>query len=210
MLFFILAVCSLLALIAVCWPSRVSSARKLRKTRFVNANKQFVANTSYQAQQPSDACLEQAMQKKILQSNVRTVAALNTELEIYRAYDDAPLPEAVVDKVLAITLIDETACSLEKLVVLEYLYGSIQFKHFDSLKTLFLRYGKDNYLFAIEVFKLIKASSKHTKPSQVTNITTAEHIRARFELLDFICQQVAIPPELISTANESIPALDRA
>lgn len=122
------------------------------------------------------------VQMRIVDGKISTVAELNAELELCSAFDNSPIPVSLVDKILDITLQDTSACSVEKLISLEYIKDNIKPSHIASLKGLFLRHGKNNYLLAIEIFKI----------SQVI-----EDCKERAALLDFISDNVDLPTDML-------------
>jgi hypothetical protein len=98
------------------------------------------------------------IQRRILNNNVSKVTALNSELELCRTFDNSPISKTLIDKVLEITLSDNSACSLEKLISLKYIQGNVQTRHLEKLRQLFIKYGNTNYLLALEIYKLTKSS----------------------------------------------------
>ena len=98
------------------------------------------------------------IQRRILNNNVSKVTALNSELELCRTFDNSPISKTLIDKVLEITLSDNSACSLEKLISLKYIQGNVQTHHLEKLRQLFIKYGNTNYLLALEIYKLTKSS----------------------------------------------------
>lgn len=176
MLLFILAILSLVFLLAVYIPKHYLGARRLRKkvANYANIGTTGIPNGNKNS--------HSFFQLRLLNGRVTKVSELNAELELYKAFDNSPFPAIVIDKVLDIILQDIPACSIEKLSALEYLKGAIKPHHFDSLKTLFLTHGRDNYLLSIEIYRLIKSSENNAEKSY---------------LLDFMSKQIQLPPELL-------------
>jgi len=118
------------------------------------------------------------IQRRILNNNVSKVTALNSELELCRTFDNSPISKTLIDKVLEITLSDDTACSLEKLISLKYIQGNVETRHLEKLRQLFIKYGETNYLLALEIYKLTKSSPECDEKN---------------ELLHFIVRHVELP-----------------
>lgn len=118
------------------------------------------------------------IQLRILNNNVSKIAVLNSELELCRTFDKSPISKTLIDKVLEITLSDDTACSLEKLISLKYIQGNVETRHLEKLRQLFIKYGETNYLLALEIYKLTKSSPECDEKN---------------ELLHFIVRHVELP-----------------
>jgi len=176
MLLFILSILLLVFLLAVYIPKHYLGARRLRKKVANYAN---IGTTDIPSENKNPHSF---FQLRLLNGRVTKVSELNAELELYKAFDNTPFPAIVIDKVLDIILQDIPACSIEKLSALEYLKGAIKPHHFDSLKTLFLTHGRDNYLLSIEIYRLIKSSENNAEKSY---------------LLDFMSKQIQLPPDLL-------------
>lgn len=177
MLLFLLTIFLLIFFLAVYLPKYYLSSCRLR-TKTVNASNFDIPRLTKEKSSPHSF-----FQLRLLNGKVTKVSELNAELELYKAFDNSPFPTIVIDKVLEIILLDKPACSIEKLSALEYLKGGIQPRHFEGLKALFLAHGRDNYLLSIEIFRLIKSSKNSSEKSHI---------------LDFISQQIELPPELLT------------
>jgi hypothetical protein len=123
------------------------------------------------------------IQERILNEKMTTVTQLNAELELCKAFDNLEATAELTDKILEILIQDESDCSIEKLLSLEYIKGTIQKQHLASLKKIFIDHGNSNYLLAIEIYQLIEAS---------------DDCAEKFSLLDFMNQQVNRSPEFIN------------
>jgi hypothetical protein len=118
------------------------------------------------------------IQLRILNDKVSKVTELNEELELCRTFDNSPISVTLIDKILEITLLDDSTCSIEKLVSLEYIKGNVQVCHLKSLKKLFIKHGGTNYLLALEIYKLTKSSPESDE---------------KIALLNFIVRHVELP-----------------
>jgi hypothetical protein len=118
------------------------------------------------------------IQRRILNDKVSKVTELNEELELCRTFDNSPISVTLIDKILEITLLDDSTCSIEKLVSLEYIKGNVQISHLESLKKLFIKHGGTNYLLALEIYKLTKSSPESDE---------------KIALLNFIVRHVELP-----------------
>jgi len=106
---------------------------------------------------------------RILNDKVSKVTTLNSELELSKTFDNSPISVTLIDKILEVTLIDDTTCSIEKLISLEYIKGNVQTCHLESLRKLFIKHGSTNYLLALEIYKLTKSSPESDEKNTLLN-----------------------------------------
>ncbi|GLX85992.1 hypothetical protein tloyanaT_22440 [Thalassotalea loyana] len=116
---------------------------------------QYKSSTNHISRQTSIEKKKQIHQR-LLSEETATIGQVNEQLELYSMFDHKKMPPAVVDKLLTIILLDQSSCGIEKLITLEHLKQQIQPTHLASLRAIFMRFHSKNYLFDLEIYKLVK------------------------------------------------------
>ena len=178
MMFYLMATTTAVLLLFLIAPSL------FKKQRIKDLN--FQNSRVYSRFYKSNRNIKKLIDEKILSGEVSQVEQLNAELELHYVFEPMQMPENVINKVFEILYSDRNACYLEKLMSLEYLHGQVRVEHLPLIKELFERYGKTNYLFDIELYKLVGGIPDH---------------ESKQEVLDWIATQVTLTPDLIEQAS---------
>lgn len=124
----------------------------------------------------------------ILNGDITKVSQLYNQLQICQGIGDKFIPDAVIDKMLNIAVGDHSTNSTEVLFIFEYLHERILPKHIRYLKQLFIRYGSNNNLFDVELYKIVLACA---------------NCQERDDFLTLIQSVSFFTPDLISLKLES-------